>query len=182
MSLESQIESVLFKRNGPVSLEQLCEIMEVKKEEVLTSLDKLRDGLQGRGITLLEYNEEYSFVTAKENSGLIEKMLKEEVDRNLGKAGLETLSIILYKGPLSRREVDYIRGVNSTFILRSLMIRGLVERQNSRQHGSRQGGPLYQGTSELLSFLGISKIDELPNFIQVRTEIESITEQPINDE
>jgi segregation and condensation protein B len=75
--------------------------------------------------------------------------------KDLGKAGLETLSIILYQGPISRAEIDYIRGVNSNFILRNLLIRGLIERVEN-PHDQRSF--LYKPTLELISYLGLSKI------------------------
>jgi segregation and condensation protein B len=92
---------------------------------------------------------------------MIEELQKEELSRDLGRAGLETLTIILYKGPISRREIDYIRGVNSGFILRNLLIRGLIERAES-QTGERSFS--YKPTLALLEYLGISKRDDLPEY------------------
>ncbi|MEK7062485.1 MAG: SMC-Scp complex subunit ScpB [Patescibacteria group bacterium] len=168
LALSMAIEAVLFKLNEPTSVKKICGILEKNETEILEGLKELKNSLNGRGLALLENNGEYSLVTAKQASEIIEKMVKDEMNRYLGKAGLETLSIVLYRGPLVRREIDYIRGVNSTFILRSLMIRGLVERvERGRQ-------PLYRGTSQLLSFLGVSKIDELPEYGEVRKEIEKL--------
>ncbi|HEY4515837.1 MAG TPA: SMC-Scp complex subunit ScpB [Candidatus Paceibacterota bacterium] len=181
MEIEAKIEAVLFKKNGPVEIRELCSILDVKENEVIDGLHKLKENLEGRGVTLLENSTEYSLVTSKQASPIIEKMVKDEIGKDLGKAGLETLSIVLYKGPIARKEIDYIRGVNSTFILRSLMVRGLVERTESRE-GSR--GPLYKTTSELLSFLGLSKIDDLPEYDQVKKEIDEVSkkENSINTE
>ena len=107
--------------------------------------------------------------TAKELSPLIEQLTKEELTKDLGKAGLETLSIILYQGPITRADIDYIRGVNSQFIVRNLLIRGLVERvENPKDARSF----LYKTTLDLLSHLGISKIEELPEYAQVREDID----------
>ena len=66
--------------------------------------------------------------TAPQMSATVETLTKEELMKDLGKAGLETISIILYKGPISRAEIDYIRGVQSNFILRNLLVRGLIEK------------------------------------------------------
>jgi segregation and condensation protein B len=106
--------------------------------------------------------------TAKELSSLIEQLTKEELTRDLGKAGLETLSIVLYQGPISRADIDYIRGVNSQFILRNLLIRGLVERVDNPADARSF---LYQTTLQLLSHLGISKREDLPEFDKVREDI-----------
>ena len=94
---------------------------------------------------------------------------KEELSRDIGKAGLETLSIIIYRGPISRREIDYIRGVNSTFIIRNLLIRGLVEKVQAEKD---QRSFLYKPTLELLSFLGVRNFEELPDYAAVRVELE----------
>jgi segregation and condensation protein B len=107
--------------------------------------------------------------TSKDISSLIETLSKEELVKDLGKAGLETLSIILYQGPISRAEIDYIRGVNSNFILRNLLIRGLVERV---ENPNDQRSFLYKPTLELISYLGLSKITDLPDYETVRKDIE----------
>jgi segregation and condensation protein B len=97
-------------------------------------------------------------------------LTKEELTRDLGKAGLETLSIILYQGPISRANIDYIRGVNSQFIVRNLLIRGLIDRVENPKDARSY---IYKTTIDLLSHLGISKIEELPEYEQVRKDIDS---------
>lgn len=174
LPLEVATEAVLFKLNEPVSIKRICEILDKKEDVVLIALKNLKSSLTNRGIDLLENNDEYSLVTAKGTSAIVEKMIKDDINRDLGKASLETLSIVLYKGPLSRREIDYIRGVNSTFILRSLMVRGLIERTSDRQ-------PLYRATSELFAHLGISKVDELPEYAIVGAEIGRVAHEPVNE-
>ncbi len=91
--------------------------------------------------------------------------------RDIGKAGAETLSIVLYKGPISRSEIDRIRGVNSSFILRNLLIRGLVEREVVKNNA------LFSITPSLLAHLGISNKTELPNYAQVLDELEKFEQQ-----
>ena len=89
--------------------------------------------------------------------------------RDLGRAGLETISIILYKNPVTKNEIDFIRGVNSQFIIRNLLIRGLIERipnPNGR-------GNLYQPTFELLRYMGVEKIENLPDYEKVRVSLTS---------
>jgi segregation and condensation protein B len=159
MNLEAKIEAVLFKKNEPVSVEWLSRTLEVDEGNVRAALAQLDGNLRDRGIVLIDNSGEFSLATSSEVSNLITKISKDEASHELGKAGLETLAIILYSGPVSRRDIDYIRGVNSRFILRSLMIRGLVERRDGRQ-------PLYGPTSELLAHLGIKKISDLPNYDQ----------------
>src|SRR3989344_8693999 len=116
LNLESKIESVLLFKNEPVSIAELGKWLGEKPEDIKTALSHLEDSYKNRGIVLVSDGESVSLGTHPNASELIEKLQKEELSRELGRAGLETLSIILYKGPISRREIDHIRGVNSGFI------------------------------------------------------------------
>ena len=170
--LSSQIEAVLFYKAEPLSVKRLAQILKKDEAEIKNALNELREELKtrGRGLALVEWEDEVTLGTSKDISTLIETLAKEELVKDLGKAGLETLSIILYQGPISRAEVDYIRGVNSNFILRNLLIRGLIERvDNPKDLRSF----LYKPTLELISYLGISKITDLPDYEAVRQDIES---------
>lgn len=169
ISLESQIEALLFWKAETLSIKKIASILEKDVNEVKEGIKNLRESLSGRGLTLIEWEDDVTLGTAKEVSGLIEKLNKEELSRDLGKAGLETMSIILYQGPISRADIDYIRGVNSQFILRNLLIRGLIERVDNPQD---QRSFLYKPTLELMSYLGISKIEDIPEFEAVKRDIE----------
>lgn len=161
MNLESQLESILLFKNEPVSVKELSSATNRKPEEVKAALKDLQAFYKERGIVIITNGEEYGFGTNPDNSNLIEVMQKEELSRELGRAGLETLAIILYKGPISRREIDQIRGVNSGFILRNLLIRGLAERVESI---SGERSFTYAPTLKLLQYLGVTKKEELPEF------------------
>lgn len=170
LSLESQIEALLFWKAEPLSIKKIGEILQKPSEEIKKSVESLREQLKGRGISLVEWEDEITLGSAKEMSSLIETLTKEELMKDLGKAGLETLSIILYQGPLGRAEIDYIRGVNSQFILRNLLVRGLIEKVSNPKD---QRSFLYKPTLELLSHLGVSKINDLPEYEKVRSDIEN---------
>lgn len=170
LSLSSQIEAVLFYKAEPLSLKRLAQILKKDEEDIRLAIAELREELRERGLCLIEWEDEVTLGTAKEASELIETLSKEELTKDLGKAGLETLSIILYQGPLSRAEIDYVRGVNSQFILRNLLVRGLVERVENPKD---QRSFLYKPTLELISYLGISKITDLPDYEEVRKDIET---------
>lgn len=166
----AKIEAILFWKAEPMAVKKLASILNTDVTSIKKSLLVLEEKLQGRGVTLIQTEDEVTLGTAKEFSGLIEQLTKEELSRDLGKAGLETLSIILYQGPTSRADIDYIRGVNSQFILRTLLIRGLVERvENPKDARSF----LYKPTLDLLAHLGVSKIDELPEIKRVQADIEA---------
>jgi segregation and condensation protein B len=167
--LQKKIEAVLFWKGEPMKIKKLAQVFNKKEEEILSSLKSLENKLIDRGIVLLFKDEEVTLGTSKDSSEIIERLIKEELVRDLGKAGLETLSIIVYMGPISRAEIDLVRGVQSSFILRNLTVRGLVERITNPKD---QRSFLYRPTFDLISFLGISKIEDMPEFVEARVEIE----------
>ncbi len=170
LMLDSQIEAVLFWKAEPISIKRLSEILERNESEIKSSILILEKRLEGSGLSLIQMNDEITLSTSVEVSSLIIKLTKEELIRDLGKAGLETISIILYQGPISRAEIDYIRGVNSQFIIRNLIVRGLVDKVDNPND---QRSFLYKATFELISYLGISKISDLPDFETVKKDIEN---------
>ncbi|MSU55389.1 MAG: SMC-Scp complex subunit ScpB [Candidatus Taylorbacteria bacterium] len=173
MTLEAKIESVLFWKAEPMLVSRLAKIFSTTPEEINISLAVLEDNLKGRGVTLLYKDDEVALRTSPDASDVIENLTKEELTRDLGKAGLETLSIVLYQGPISRREIDYIRGVNSNFILRNLLVRGLVEKiENPKDLRSY----LYRATFDLLSHLGVARIEDLPEYVSTRKEVDTFVE------
>jgi len=177
LTLDSQIEAVLFWKGEPQSIKKLADSLGKKEEEIKAGLDILAEKIKGRGVELIYKDDEVMLGTASKLSHIIERLTKEELVRDLGRAGLETISIIAYKGPISRAEIDYIRGVQSNFILRNLQIRGLVEKiTNEKDHRSF----LYKPTFELLSFLGVSKIEDLPEYEKVKAEFDqnALTNKP----
>lgn len=170
MNLAQQIEAILFWKAEPVTLKKLATLLKVDVKSIKIAAQELAVALQGRGVVLVQTDDEVMLGTAKELSPIIADLAKEELTRDLGKAGLETLSIILYQGPISRADIDYIRGVNSQFILRALLVRGMTERvvnpADSRSF-------LYKPTLALLAHLGITDMTKLPELEQVRKDIES---------
>ena len=174
LTLDSQIEALLFWKGEPQSIKKIAASLGKKEEEIIASLDILKEKIKNRGVELIYKDNEVTLGTASKLSHIIERLTREELVRDLGKAGLETISIIAYKGPITRAEIDYIRGVQSNFILRNLQIRGLVEKiTNEQDHRSF----LYRPTFELLAYLGVSKIEDLPEYAKVKAEFtENITE------
>lgn len=169
MSIESHIEALLFFKAEPVRVKDLARMLSKSEDEIRHALNSLKESLVGRGIVLMLKDDAAMLATAPEASELIEEITKEELSKDLGKAGMETLSIILYRGPVTRAEVDYIRGVNSAFIIRNLMIRGLIEKLSNPKD---QRSFLYRPTFELLSFLGVTHIEELPEYASMKQKIE----------
>ncbi|MFA6353859.1 MAG: SMC-Scp complex subunit ScpB [Candidatus Paceibacterota bacterium] len=177
-NLELKIEAILFFKGEPISLKKLQDILKVSKEEIEEAIEKLKINLKNRGIVLLEKSEEITLGTAPELSGLIEELQKEELKKELSKASLETLSIVLYKNGASRAEIDYIRGVNSSFTLRALSVRGLVEKTTDIKDNRRF---IYKPSFETLSFMGIKSVEELPDYGEVSHSVE-IAAKNLEDE
>src|SRR3989338_9875932 len=169
MNLEQQIEAILFWKGEPVSKKKLTEIFGVEQTQINEALTKLKEIYQSRGIVLIEKDSEVMLGTAPEFTDLIENLQKEELKKELSKASLETLSIVLYKNGASRSEIDYIRGVNSSFTLRSLSVRGLVERITDPKDARRF---LYRPSFELFSYMGIKSISDLQEYNEIHKETE----------
>lgn len=166
--VEREIEAILFLKNEPIKKTWLETTLKKSTSEIEEALVGLKLALSSRGIVLVELNDQVALRTASEYSETLCRLRKEELSKDLGKAGLETLSIILYRSPVTRADVDYIRGVNSAFIMRNLLVRGLIEKiLNPKDARSF----LYRPTFSLLSFLGISNINELPEYQEVRDEV-----------
>lgn len=170
LSLESKIEALLFYKGEPVSFKSLEKAFEASKEDVAQAIEDLGNTLLNRGITLVKNSDEVMLGTSTELSSFFEDMRKEELTKDLTKASLETLSIILYKENVSRAEIDYIRGVNSSFILRNLQIRGLVDRKTDPNDNRAY---VYTPSLELLSFMGVSGVRELPDYEEVSSKLKN---------
>lgn len=176
MELEQQIEAVLFYKAKPVAISWLLKFFETDAEVLGNALVSLQQNLAHRGLKLIvSDNKEVQLVTAPELSEVIEKIRRDDLKRDIGNAGAETLAVILYRGPISRIEIDRIRGVNSSFILRNLQIRGLVERSGSES----ARGYSYQATPALLAHLGIEQKESLPDYATVAAALDNFSaEQP----
>ncbi len=177
--LDSKIEAILFFKSEPISIKKLAQILEVSEEDIQNGISMLKEKLLDRGVSLIHKDKEVMLCTSVESSEMIEGMIKEELSKDLGKAGLETLSIVLYRGPVTRSRIDYIRGVSSTFILRNLLVRGLVERISNP---SNQRSFLYRPTFELLSYLGVSNIEDLPEYNEVKNELKIFETQEVDND
>src|SRR3972149_4002855 len=169
INLENKIEAILFWKGEPMSRKKLAEILKVGQTELNEGIEKLKENLSGRGIVLIEKENDLMLGTMPELSKLIEDLQKEELNKDHSKASLETLSIILYKNGANRAEIDYIRGVNSSFTLRALSIRGLVEKTTDPKDSRRY---IYKPSFELLSFMGVKSVEELPDYSEVNNGIE----------
>ncbi len=178
-NLEKQIQAILFYEARPLSYKKLANLLNKKEEEIIQALENLEKFLVDSSLTLIRKEDEVLLSIAKDYSEIIDNIKKEELNRDLSKASLETLSIVLYKNGASRSEIDFIRGVNSSFTLRALLIRGLVEKVASLEDSRKF---IYKPTFELLSFMGVSKVEDLPDFVLVNKNLENTILEINNEE
>lgn len=169
-NLDTHIEALLFLKGEPMTIRQLAKILEAEEKEVGNAIDFLGQKLSDRGIRLIRKDDFFVLATSPDSSKFAKVLVEEEFNSELSKASLEVLSIIAYKGPVSRSEVDYIRGVNSAFTVRNLMVRGLVERITNPKD-SRSF--LYRPSFQLLRYLGINDIKELPELGNFNKKMEN---------
>lgn len=167
MSLRSKIESLLFITTRPLSLNKISELVEGDKESVKEELEQLyaEYNQTGKGVNLQKIGSDYQLVTNADNTKLISEFLKEEITGELTQASLETLTVIAYRGPITRAELELIRGVNCSIILRNLMIRGLIEEIEDKKNMVER----YQITFDFLKHLGITEPEQLPEYVQLNS-------------
>lgn len=177
MNIEAKLEAILFFKAEPVSMKRLAELLGLDKKAVETGLAGLEAKLAGRGVTLVRVGDEVELRTAPETASVVEKLLQEELARDIGKAGAEVLAIVLYRARATRREIDWIRGVNSTFTLRELAARGLVARTANPKDAR---GFVYEPTAELLAHLGVSRVEALPDYAEAKKELDAFAAKTEN--
>jgi len=164
LSLSARLEALLFVAPGPVTITQLADALQVSPRKVENGLDELNNYYvdQGarRGLRLQRHLGTIQLTTAPETSDLIESFLELEIKSRLSQAALEVLAIIAYRRPVTRPQIDSIRGVNSDSALKSLLSKGLIQEVG---RSSAPGRPiLYSVTSEFLQYFGLNSLEELP--------------------
>jgi segregation and condensation protein B len=170
MPLDILLEGLLFNRSQPLKRSAVLKQFGVSEDELANTLLVLEKRLESGATRLLVTDTDIELVTAPALAPFIEELRKQDIKNDIGKAGAETLAIILYRGPISRSEIDKIRGVNSSFILRNLLIRGLIER------GEKKGsGYLFSITPSLLAHLGVNRKEALTDFARITDALETFT-------
>ena len=160
LSVVAQVESLLFVADGPVSVGRLAEALEVTPGQVERALTDLAVAYTGRGLRLQRAGNRVQLITTPEAAMCVERFLGLEARARLSRAALETLAIIAYRQPVTRPEIEAIRGVGSDSVLRTLLSVGLIEDVG---RAPTVGRPILYGTTfEFLQHFGLSGLDELP--------------------
>lgn len=160
VSLEARIEALLFVSTSPIGISQLADALQVSSRRVKQSLEVLEQSLTNRGVRLQKFGSQYQITTAPELAQDVERLLTLEDTSTLSRAALEALAIIAYQQPVTRPQIDSIRGVNSDSVLRTLLRHGLIEEAGRSMSPGRP--ILYSTTSEFLQYFGLATLEELP--------------------
>ncbi len=178
LSHAQALEAVLFASGEPVTKKKLAQFLHTTEAAIGEAVTDLRAQLENRGITLVESAEELELRTSPDAGDIVKKLREGELSKDLGKAGLEALAVTLYREGATRSDIDWIRGVNSSQILRSLLLRGLVERVEDPSDKRKFN---YRATGEALAHLGVSRKEDLPRFAELSKEVEVAAEASNNE-
>lgn len=162
MPIKSKIESLLFISSKPMAASQIADLLKVDKKEIIKSADELLADYKNKkaGVQIIKDGQKYQMASSPENSKIIQDFIKDEIDGELSRPSLEALTIIAYRGPVSKIDLDRIRGVNCSLILRNLLLRGLIEEKFDK----KKNEIYYTASFDFIRFLGLNGIKELPDY------------------
>jgi segregation and condensation protein B len=164
-SLKSKIESLLFISPKPLSIGQIAKLVDKEKSEINEAVAELMADYADRGIEIKKIDDKLQMMTSGDNHKLAQDFVKEEITGELTRPSLETLTVVAYRGPMTKAELEMIRGVNCSLILRNLLMRGLIEEIEDKQRGY-----LYQVTLDFLKFLDVKDVTELPDYAKLNQD------------
>lgn len=161
--LKSIIESLLFVSGEPLNISRIAKITGAKKPEIENAVMVLagENASQKRGLLVIKKDDQIQMATNPENSSYVQEFTKSELQESLSPASLEVLSIIAYRGPINRSGIEFIRGVNCSYTIRNLLMRGLVERKENPKDNREY---IYSVSFEFLKNLGVDNIRKLPGY------------------
>lgn len=169
----NKLEALLFSEGGAMTKKKLMQLLEIDSAALQSATAELAHSKEGTALSIVESDTEIALATRPEMKETLEHAYEKELGREIGDAGLEVLSIVLYRGPSTRAQIDYIRGVNTSSTIRALTARGLLERV-ANPHDAREY--LYRPTVELLAHMGVTKGDELPEYGKISSELAAFEE------
>lgn len=168
--LEPIVESLLFASGEPIKISRLAKVSGAEKAEIENALMVISGeySSQGRGFVILRKGDEVQIATNPDFSSYVSQLIEGELQEALSTAALEVLSVIAYRGPIARSEIELIRGVNCSYTLRNLLLRGLIERSDNPRDAR---GYVYVISFEFLKRLGIANVQELPDYEKLTGDI-----------
>lgn len=163
----AQLEALLYVAGSEIQKTRLQRQLDLTQEEFTAAMNALREMRSGdSGLHLLETETGLKLVTNPAYAELIDAGKKDDDEASLTKPQLETLTIIAYRGPITKPELEHIRGVNSSVILRNLLMRGMVDETESADHLH----PVYTISADMLQHLGLSGVEDLPDYERLHEE------------
>ena len=160
LPIDALVENLLFVAQEPVSAERLAAVLEISPDEVEAVLNALSHEYSRRGLRLQRHGRHVQMVTAPEAADYVRRFLGLELTGKLSPAALETLAVVAYRQPVTRADIEAVRGVNSDSVLRTLINRGLIEEQGRLE---KAGRPIVYGTTfEFLQHFGLASLEQLP--------------------
>jgi len=168
--IKNKIESILLVATKPLKISKINDLLPgVKKEQVAKAVEELQTKYnhEESGLRIIENRGVIQLTTSPDSADVTKQFVKDETTGELTKPSLETLTIVAYRQPITKAELEQIRGVNCSMILRNLMIRGLVRRKENKQSLTTY----YSVTVEFLKFLGINRVEELPDYAKLNDNI-----------
>jgi segregation and condensation protein B len=158
--LDRLLEALLFVADGPIAASQLAQVLQLDEAEIVAGLSRLQQAHLERGVRLQEDKGRYQLVTAPEAAPYVEKLLGLDLSAKLSRAALETLAVIAYRQPVTRAQVEAVRGVDCDGVIRTLLAKGLVCDLGRLEQAGR---PILLGTTpDFLQYFGLQGLAELP--------------------
>ena len=166
--IKKSLEALLFVSSGSVSIVDIAKFLNISQEylqEIISEMNEEYDN--NHGLQIQNHKNKIQLTTSPSLAEMVERFLDLEITTSLSRAALETLSIISYNQPITRPQIDDVRGVNSDYIVRSLMNKGLIEELG---RADAPGRPILYGTTEdFLNYFGLKSLDDLPE-IQIQSD------------
>ena len=178
-TIKSAIESMMFVWGEPLSIKDIADIFNVDKKEIYDACKELQEEYEqeGRGIVIREVNKSFQFVTRKENLGYIERLCTPVRRRRLSQSALETLAIVAYKQPVTKGEIEAVRGIKCDRVLEGLMAKGLVTIVGRAETVGRPN--IYGTTNEFLKQFEFESLKDLPKIEDLEGVIFEAEEPPV---
>ena len=162
-TIQANIEAILFAAGEPVEIKSLSTFFQKPSKEISVEIDKLSAQYldEKRGLQIIKKGNTIQLVSSAKFGDSVAKFLNKKLHEPLSNAALEVLSVIAYRGPVTRAQIEHIRGVNCSFTLRNLAIKGIVDR---KENPADNRSYLYEVSFDFLKKSGLSSVEELPDY------------------
>lgn len=173
-NLHAHIEAILFVSAKPMSIKKLADAVDASESDVTHAIDEVMHerNVENSGVHILKNDNDVQLATNPKCADRVAAFLEEDIDAELTRPSLEALTIVAYRGPITKPEIEAIRGVNCSLILRNLLMRGLVTEADD----AIKMQPVYTLSSDALRYFGVHTVDELPDYdtLHVNAKIEQL--------